>query len=369
MTEMKPMKEGLNDKAIKRIGHSIQAVHSAFNLKGFIRDANKGLQDLELKERVKHLIAVLHTHLPKRFDQQAKVLADLPEVWDFGDPNDSTKGFAAWPVIDYVAEYGLDHPKISLDLLEKLTHLFSAEFAIRPFIIEHNVMTYAKLQEWCSHPREHVRRLVSEGCRPRLPWGQQLKQYIVDPAPIFPLLDELRFDHSDYVRKSVANNLNDISKDHPALLLDYLADWQLKDQGKTEWIIKHAARSLIKQGHPDSFALLGYTQKPKIKCELTKVDDLVNLESELEFNCILSCLKNKQKFVLDYGLYLLRANGQHNLKVFKLKNMEMNKGEQINITKSHSFKTVTTRKYYPGAHSLVLLVNGVEVAKKNFELV
>lgn len=176
------MKDGLGVHAVKRIAKSVALVVPGFNAKAFQKDAERGLDELELKARVHHLIAVLHRHYDLPFKKLSKYLQDLPDVWDRGSAVDNKAGFAAWPLIDYVAAHGLQHPKEALQTLEKLTPLFTAEFAIRPFIQEHADITYTRLLEWCEHPSEHVRRLASEGSRPRLPWGMRLPQFIKNPS-------------------------------------------------------------------------------------------------------------------------------------------------------------------------------------------
>ena len=363
------MKDGLDNKALKRIGQSIAKVDNQFDADGFIRSARRGLNGLELKERVSHIIGVLNCFLEPSFEQHVENMSRLPDVWDYGEEDDSLSGFAAWPVIDYIAEYGMDFPEAALNALENLTSLFSAEFAIRPFIVQHFDITYPRLFSWCDHPSEHVRRLASEGIRPRLPWGMQLKAFIHDPEPIFPILETLRFDESDYVVRSVANNLNDISKDHPDLVISKMKSWKKTDNGKTDWIIKHATRSLVKQGHPENFSLLGFTKSENIKVTKFTVDKAIQIGQKLNFSFELkNTVATESYIVVDYKIVFVKANKKLSSKVFKLKNIKFGKNEKIHLEKSHDFKLITTRRYYAGVHKLEIIINGIVRKSKNFTL-
>lgn len=363
------MKNGLAEPALKRIADGLLAVYPQFNAEQFMALALKGIDELELKQRVTHIIEVLQQTLPNDFAQTAALLLKLPAHWDRGDPKDSLRGFAIWPVTDYVAIAGIEDPQIALPVLAGLTPLFSAEFAIRPFIEKHPDLTWAQLHAWLSHEDEHVRRLVSEGCRPRLPWGAQLKGLIADPALIIPLLDQLKDDDSLYVRRSVANNLNDISKDHPELVLSLCQAWQHNGSVERSWVIKHATRSLVKQGHPLTFPLLGYTAKPQLELEeFALLNHQVTMGESLSFALAVRAKQPNQKFVLDYAVHFMKANGKTSAKVFKLKNLSLDKDEMFAMEKSHSFKVISTRKYYPGEHFVALHVNGQEIARLAFNL-
>ncbi|MCJ8329506.1 MAG: DNA alkylation repair protein [Lentisphaeria bacterium] len=371
MSEQKLMKDSLGKDALKRIARSFKKADPKFPADKFLKDASKGLNTLELKARVHHCIAVLHDCLPKDYSKAAKTLLKVKAHWDRGDLDDPNNGFAAWPVIDYTGVYGLEHPELALKVLKNLTSLFSAEFAIRPFLIEHQALTLKTIRPWLTDPDHHVRRLVSEGTRPRLPWGQQLPAYIKDPGPIFPLLEKLKDDPTDYVYRSVANNLNDISKDHPDLVIQRCLKWQKNASPERQWLIRHALRTLIKAGHPDVFPLLGYTKKPKIELsDFGLSADKIKMGKDLNFEFTLaSVAKSEQSIVLDYAIHFMKANGNQKAKVFKLKNLKIKKGESIEIQKKHSFKKISTRKFYPGAHKLVLLINGKEIDSQDFCLI
>ena len=360
------MKHGLSSAAVKRIAEGLGSIVENFDVIAFSRDAQKDLETLELKARVHHIITAMEKHLPA-FKHVAPALCQLPRYWNKGEPNDPLSGFAAWPIIDYVAVMGINNPKLSFQTLENITALFSAEFAIRPFIEKYPEQSFKQLKLWARHKEDHVRRLASEGCRPRLPWGIQLKTLVAAPAPILPILETLKNDPSLYVRKSVANNLNDISKDHPEIVLDTLEAWHTPTTSKeTLWIIRHASRTLIKQGNPRALALMG-AKKALIKDNQLACPNSVICGDVLEFSVSFTS-QQQQKLVIDYAIDFLRNNNQHNRKVFKLKTISAQKGEAVSVRKSYSFKAITTRRYYTGEHRLHIQVNGEIIASADFEL-
>ncbi len=370
MTTQTLMKDGLNPHAINRISRALKGVHPQFDEEAFQQDCLNGLNKLELKQRIYHIIDAMHQFLPEDFNQTADLLLNIKMHWDYGDANDPLRGFAAWAVTDYVAAHGLQHPEKSLQLLEYLTSLFSSEFAVRFFILNHYELSYQKLLKWAEHDDEHIRRLASEGCRPRLPWGMRLQQFCDEPKPLIAILEKLKSDNSEYVRRSVANNLNDISKDNPQVVLKLCKQWSKGASKETQWIIKHATRTLVKDGHPEVFALLGYSNKPKIKIDQLQVDKpKIKLGESIQFNFVLqSTAKTKQKIVIDYAIHHVKASGNTSAKVFKLKTLELTAGESITLIKVQSFKKITTRKYYSGKHKIELLVNGVSRGSVDFEL-
>jgi 3-methyladenine DNA glycosylase AlkC len=364
------MKEGLNAKAISRIGGAFKRLSPLFPIQKFENDCLNGLENLELKQRTHHIIAILHQCLPNDFEQTADLLLGIKAFWDYGDANDPLRGFAAWAVTDYVAEHGLQHPHKSLQVLEYLTDLFSSEFAIRYFIVNHYDISYEKLLVWADHESEHIRRLASEGCRPRLPWGMRLQQFCKDPQPLVPILEKLNDDSSEYVRRSVANNLNDIAKDNPEFVINLCQQWSRGASLNTQWIIKHATRTLVKNGHPDVFALLGYTHQPKLRLNSLSVNKpMVKLGGSIGFEMvIISEATFEQKLVIDYAVHHVKANGNTTPKVFKLKTLNIAGGETVTLSKNQPFKPISTRRYYGGVHSIEVLVNGVGLGCIDFEL-
>lgn len=364
------MKDGLGEEAVGRIARSLKKVYPGFPEKNFRKSALHGLNPLELKERTKHLIEVLHETLPDNFEKTADIFVKIKPVWDYGDPEDNLRGFAAWPIIDYIGDHGLDHPEASLNALKELTSMFSAEFAIRPFIINHFELTFQTLESWIDDPDEHVRRLISEGTRPRLPWGQQLPQFIKNPAPVFQLLEKLKDDPSEYVRRSVANNLNDISKDHPEKVIKTCKQWKRGADQHRLWIIKHATRSLVKDGHPEIFGLLGFTENPKLDFQSLEVSPKeIKLGESIGFSFKLQSTSSKsQSIVIDYVIHHVKANGKTAPKVFKFRTLEIGAQETVQLTKRHSIKPITTRKYYSGEHAVEILINGKTFGQVPFTL-
>jgi len=362
------LKESLNAQAVQQLADCLKEVEPSFNHQAFSKAANHSLSDLELKARVYHLIDALHRHLPQDFEQTAQILCQVKQhQLEAKDP--TIRAFTAWPLIDYVAAHGLQHPEVALNTLAQLTSLFSAEFAIRPFIQQHYQLTFEHLHDWCDSPDFHLRRLVSEGTRPRLPWGQQLPQFIENPQPILPLLETLKADPEDYVRRSVANNLNDISKDHPQTVLNTCQRWQAQPCKETQWIIRHATRTLVKKDVPEVFSLLGYTAKPQLEIELTLSSNKLKVGDNLEFHIQLkSTAQQPQKLLVDYAIHFMKANGQQSAKIFKLKTLELASGETVVLEKKHRFVPLSTRRYYTGEHKVEVKINGLSFAEAAFNL-
>lgn len=364
------MKDGLGTAAVRRLAGALARSMNNFPIDNFCNEAEKGLHKLELKQRVHHLIKILHDYLPKDFVETAQVLLRVKTNWHHGDESEPQRSFAAWPIIDYVAVYGIDQPVTALPLLSQLTGLFSAEFAIRPFISRHFELSYAHLLAWCDDPDANIRRLASEGTRPRLPWGARLHDFCKNPQPVLALLEKLKDDPCLIVRRSVANNLNDIGKDNPALVIELCRKWQQGATGERGWIIRHATRSLVKAGHAEVFALLGHTLNPKVSIRALALEaNPVSMGEDLSFTMVLQSEANEvQSLVLDYAIHHRKSNQKQRAKVFKLKNLLLQPGQRVEIHKSHPFKQITTRKYYPGGHALELLVNGVSQARVEFTL-
>lgn len=355
-------------QAVQQLADCLSEIQPGFNAAAFTKAAIFGLDQLELKARVYHLINILHLHLPQDFEHTAQLLCQVKQH-QLEQQESTIKAFTAWPLIDYVAVYGLQHPKTALKTLAQLTSLFSAEFAIRPFIQRHYDLTLQHLYSWCDSPDFHLRRLASEGTRPRLPWGQQLPQFIKDPKPILPLLEKLKADPEDYVRRSVANNLNDISKDHPQQVLNTCRRWLQQPTKETQWIVRHATRTLIKKDVPEVFTLLGYTERPQLQVKLTLNSNKLQVGESLQFQVQLtSTAQQSQKLLVDYVIYFMKSNGQLSPKVFKLKTLKLGGGESLSLEKTHRFVPLSTRRYYPGEHRVEVKINGLSFAETAFTL-
>lgn len=367
MADNAQLKDQLGPAAVAQLADLLQSVYPAFERRAFIDKASHQLQQLELKARVSHVIEALAATLPAGFCETARILEAVADAWPV-EPRRNWSSFAAWPLIDYVSVFGLDYPQRAFDVLEKLTPLFTAEFAIRPFLDKHFDLTHQQMLRWSGHHNEHVRRLASEGIRPRLPWARQLPALRQDPASIWPILDKLKADPSLYVRRSVANNLNDISKDHPQAVLAICRQWQQPGHKDTDWLIRHGLRTLVKTGHPEVYPLLGFSEQPAISSiHLTLASRQLTLGETLELKLELTTSAPKW-LVLDYRVGFRRADGKLSWKVFKWKNIKTQTGTALTLHKSHAFKPLTTRQYYPGNHQIECLINGQVVARGEFEL-
>lgn len=361
------LKYRLGQAAIEQIARALIRVSPDFPQSVFVRQSLLSLEPLELKQRVNHVIAVLAECLPRRFTEAATILQQIPRHWQASAvPGDY--GFAAWPLIDYVSVHGLHEPELALQTLEVLTPLFTAEYAIRPFLQQHFELSYGYLQRWTQHENHHVRRLASEGCRPRLPWGRRVPLLMKQPEVILPILEQLKDDDSDYVRRSVANNLNDISKDYPNVVLALAQQWLGGEpSAKRQWIIKHATRGLVKAGHTEVFALLGHSDNVTLeRAQLTLDRTQVGMDESITLNFSFS-LPEAHSVVIDYALHLPRANGKTSVKVFKWQSGQLAAGD-YKLSRSYTFKALTTRRYYAGEHAFEVLVNGQSYGKVMFNL-
>ncbi|MFK7936647.1 MAG: DNA alkylation repair protein, partial [Saprospiraceae bacterium] len=269
---------------------------------------------------------------------------------------------------DYVERYGLDHYETALNTLHDLTHFTSSEFAIRPFIVKYP-QTISAMYQWSNHSDEHVRRLANEGCRPRLPWAMALPDLKHDPSPILPLLENLQRDPSEYVRRSVANNLNDISKDHPDLILAIAKRW-LGQSAATDKLVKHACRTLLKAGNAQAMQLFGYCNPDLVQTTDYQLDkSILNLGDRIECRFKLENTSEEAAMIrLEYGVYFLLKNGNLSRKVFKISEKKYAPNSSAEVTKSIHFKPISTRTFYAGKHEISIIINGVEKVKARFEL-
>ncbi len=366
-----PLKDGLNPAVVERIAAVFAAVEPGFDQSGFVEHACDGLDELELKDRVIRIAEALNAALPQPFPTAVAAIVRAAEAWPEPDPDDNFGAFAAWPMTDFIGLYGVDHPEDSLPALRRLTPLFSAEFAIRPFLIAHRDRTLASLEEWVGDPDHHVRRLVSEGTRPRLPWGQRLRAFQDDPAPALGFLERLKDDSSEYVRRSVANHLNDISKDHPALALEVCGRWSQDAGPERRRLIRHALRSLLKQGEPRALSLLGYDDGAEVVADgFSLTPRSLSMGDSLAFSLALTSTgAEPQDLLVDYAIHHRKANGDTAPKVFRLKTLDLAPGATVRLSKRHPFRPITTRRYYSGTHEIEVIVNGRSVAREAFELV
>lgn len=365
-----PLKDGLGRAAVARLARNIRAAWPGFDDRRFVSAALKGIADLELKQRVSHVAGVLAELLPPDYPDALQVVVHAGEVWEPGDASDPLDGFAAWPLFRFIEDRGTGDFVRSMAALRSITHLFTAEFAVRPFLERYPKRAFRELARWTSDPSEHVRRLVSESTRPRLPWAPRIPALVDDPTPVLALLERLKDDPALYVRRSVANSLNDISKDHPDRVVEVCRAWARDRTAARKWILGHATRTLVKKGHPGVWGLLGVTQRPRLaRASVALGSDRVRVGEDLTFAVeIASAARGKQRLVVDYAVHFVKSNGKRAPKVFKLRVVELEPREVLRVTKRHSFRRISTRKYYPGPHAIELLVNGVSRASAEFEL-
>lgn len=322
--------------------------------------------DRELKQRVSHIAQVLGDFLPADAGQMCSLLKLISQkLREAGYP---LQGFACIFLPEIVAQRGLEHPEQSLSALHEITKLVSAEFAIRPFLKRYPEITLRHMNTWTKDKNEHVRRLASEGCRSRLPWGAGVPGLKENPKLVLPILEALKDDESLYVRKSVANNLNDIGKDHPELLLKIARSWGGISE-RTDWIVKHASRSLMRKGNSEALKLQGYeSAQGKVK-QLSLTSARVRKSGTLEFHLeVLNAGKTPAKFRVDYAIDFLTQTGRTSRKVFRLREQVLAPKESIALSKKQSFIDRTTRKHYRGKHRLDIIVNGKVCASADFLL-
>lgn len=360
------LKSGLARPAVERLATAL-AASGDFDDAAFVRRAMRGLSKLELKDRVIHIAKAIDHEMPDDIDAAFEIAYAARRAW----PSEKTDdyGFAAWPLIDWVPMRGFSKTAKSLKLLERLTSLFSAEFAIRPFLEHRLEQTVKTMERWTKSKDEHVRRLVSEGTRPLLPWAPRVRALLDDPSIGIDLIRRLDADPSEYVRRSVANHLNDISKNHPDLALEETRRLMKGASEQQAWIVRHALRTLVKRGDPQAMTILGFSAEADVEADLVVTPTRLQLGGTLELDIELrSTAKKKQRLVVDYAVHFVKANGSTAPKVFKLKTVELDAGETVTIAKRQSIRPISTRKYYPGRHRIELLVAGKAVAEAAFDL-
>jgi 3-methyladenine DNA glycosylase AlkC len=323
--------------------------------------------EMALKERMSRLTGALVEYLPDDYKQAIIILKDLLSKVSGGKYkyDDMLSMF----IPDYVLECGMDDWETSLEALGYFTtHGTSSEFAIRPFIIADQDRVMKKMLEWASHEHPHMRRFASEGCRPRLPWSMALPALKHDPSPIMPILQLLRQDESKFVQKSVANNLNDITKDNPEVVIKFAKKY-LGSNKHTDWIIKHGCRTLLKQGNREILRLFGVSKLEISVPNLILQNNLVTFGNSLQFSFVSEIVgKLPDKLRLEYAVDFMKANGKTSRKIFKISERKPT-NNKINLTKTHKFINYTTRKHYPGRHAIAIIVNGEEVAQQEFKVV
>lgn len=352
-----------NRATLTELASDIERVHPKFPKKEFLKSVLANLDDRELKARVIHTSQCLREHLPPDYTRALKVLR-------------STKvtGFLVWPLTHFVSSFGLEHFEVSMQALQEMTQRFTAEFALRPFLLLSEEATVRTLTEWATHENEHVRRAASEGTRPYLPWGERIPSFKRDPSQGLAILELLKYDSSEYVRRSVANHLNDIAKDHPAKVTAVLERWIAEappeHRANVLRIARHASRTLLKKGDPRAMKIFGFSPRPAVAIKGLKLSRRrITMGDALGFSFTVTSTGSKaQKLMIDYAIHHKKANGKQTAKVFKLAVKTLNAGESLKIDSRHAFKKITTRRYHSGEHKIEILINGTSVGTAAFHL-
>ena len=355
-----PLKNLYTRELVERLGCEIVSVWPKFDSAAFVeRVFSDSWDELELKGRMARISETLHCFLPKGYKRSLGILLKVAP---------RCEGFQYMFFPDFVEKYGIDEYDLSVAALEVLTERFSAEFAVRPFIVRYPEKMMAQMKRWAASKNEHVRRLASEGCRPRLPWAMALPVFKVDPAPVLAILKKLKADDSEYVRRSVANNINDISKDHPDVVIDIARSWMGKRE-RTDRLIKHACRTILKRGNSEVLGLFGYQSPKHVGIDKLVVAKSVEWGGALEFSFVLKTLKGRiGKLRIEYGIDFMKSNGRLSRTIFKISEADFQLSEK-QVVRRHPFKPISTRKYYAGTHGVAIILNGEEVANGAFELI
>lgn len=348
-----------NQALIAALADALQQAYPPLDGKEFTRCVfDSDWEQRELKDRMKHVAVTMKAFLPLKYPRAIELLKKV-------SPNFSGFEFMFFPA--FVEYYGLDQFEVSVSALEHFTQFSSSEFAVRPFIKKYPEKMMRQMSLWAGSNNFHIRRLASEGCRPRLPWAMALPDFKNNPKPVLAVLEILKNDESDYVRRSVANNLNDISKDHPQLVIDVVKSW-LGQSNNTDALVKHACRGLLKAGNEEVLALFGFTEANHVELGLFVVDSEVSIGEQLQFEFSLKTTNPELgKLRIEYAVDFLKSNGKQSRKIFKISESNYSTREK-QVIKKHSFKLISTRRYYAGTHGISVIVNGREMASQSFQL-
>jgi len=364
-----PLKDGFGPDVPARIAAMLAAADPAFPAAAFTAEALDGFADLELTGRARHVAAALGRHLPAGFPRAADLVeGSLGPVL----PLEGTWGMAPFlylPHVYWVAEAGLDHPERALALQHALTQRFTAEFSIRAYLLRHPDLTLATLRGWTADPSAHVRRLVSEGTRPRLPWAARLAPFVRDPAPVLPLLEALRDDPAEYVRRSVANNLNDIGKDHPDVLRAVARRWGGPGAPPARRrLLRHALRSLVRAGDPEALALVGMDVRAEVCVEDLRLDPPAPvIGGHVDIACRVRVRGGPAAVLVHARVHFAGARGPRP-RTFVMGEARLGPGDEAALRTRVTLRQLTTRRHLPGAHPVEILVNGRVLAEGTFRL-
>lgn len=353
------LKDWFDEARYRTLASQLGGLHPRFDRKQFLKLTLEGHEDRSLMQRLRRTSEATREALPLDYRESLDVLRQLAPRIDHG--------FVTLFLPDFVSLYGHEDFDASMDALKFFTPFGSSEFAIREFLKRDLDRTLGVMRGWSLDENEHVRRLASEGCRPRLPWSFRLTGLVADPTPALPILENLKADPSLYVRKSVANHLNDIAKDHPDKTLSVLRSWD-RDHPHTAWIAKRALRTLIKEGHAGALTLLGAGEAAQVRIDAFIVSPKrVRLGEVVNFSLTFtSTARKSQRLLVDYVIHYVKQSGGTSEKVFKWKELDLGPGETVSIEKRQTIRDFTTRKHYPGKHRVEVQVNGARLAEGAF---
>ena len=363
---MEPLKNLYSTAFLNNFAEQVKQVVPSLDAQEFVSQIfDQEWEQRELKQRMRHIATVLKTHLPGDFEQNVEAIRTIIEHLRKVGVKENSIEYMFFP--DFVEQYGIDHPQTSLAAMEYITQFTSCEFAIRPFLLKYQEKVMEQMLQWSLHENLKVRRFSSEGCRPRLPWAMAIPALKRNPAPILPILENLKNDTSEFVRRSVANNLNDIAKDKPDIVLELVKRW--KGQSKeTDWIVKHGCRTLLRKANAETLSIFGLSTT--LNCQVSSFslqNERIRISDHLHFTfSILSNEKDLTRLRVEYAVYYVKANGKQSKKLFKITENSYASGKPYTFTRSQSFKNMTTRTHYPGQHKLAIVVNGVELASREF---
>jgi 3-methyladenine DNA glycosylase AlkC len=359
------LKNIYNEHFFEHFVPMLHKVYPELNKKKFKEDVlSAGWKNLELKQRMRRIAETLGAHLPSDFKTSSGILCAL--IDELFDEEELSYGFQYMFIPDFIQVYGLECPDVSIPAMECITRYSSCEFAIRPFLIQYPDRMLKQCLKWTKHDHEMVRRLASEGTRPRLPWGMSVPWIKKDPRKVLPVLELLKSDSSETVRRSVANSINDMAKDDADVVLEIVDKWK-GISPEIDKLIRHASRTLLKRSNSEALAHFGIKKLKSASIESLKANKKkIKIGDDLVFSFEME-LKSPAKVRLEYAIDYVKANGKTSRKVFKLSEGDFSNGKH-SLAKKQSFKDFTTRKHYPGKHQLSILLNGEEKAWTEFLL-
>lgn len=354
-----------NYDSIHQLALNMKTVYHSFQVDDFVEDImDDTWNELELKARMRQITINMGKYLPTDYEQALGIIDQVVGGFPAGLNDNALIYFP-----DFIEVYGQDECNwdLSMAAIERYTLSSTAEFVVRPFIMRNEERMMAQMAIWARHDNEHVRRLASEGCRPALPWGQALVSFKKDPMPVLHILEQLKADPSLYVRKSVANNLNDISKTHPELIAKVAEEWYGKNE-HTDWIVKHGCRTLLKKGNKNVLGTFGFSDSDCVKVDgFTLSASSISIGEDIRFSFALSG-KETTKIRLEYEIDYVKANGKHSRKIFQISEILLKENQEKTYTKNHSFMDLSSRKHYPGTHLVTLIINGTKRGTLEFEV-